>query len=126
MHDGSGGWAGRQITGAVVAVAGVPLLPNISTAKQRCHPERSRRISPTCVASSALVRSLDCARDDIAIRSGGSSSCSEAETKLIQRQSFRIQFEIDFHVVVPAGTNSARQRIYLSHVLANFRHRFVN
>src|SRR3954470_4313528 len=32
----------------------------------RCHPERSRRTSPTCVTRSAFVRSLDCARDDIA------------------------------------------------------------
>jgi hypothetical protein len=37
------------------------------TAQKRCHPERERRISPTCVMCSALVRSLDCARDDMAM-----------------------------------------------------------
>src|SRR3954462_12278723 len=31
-----------------------------------CHPERSRRTSPTCVTCSAFARSLDFARDDIA------------------------------------------------------------
>src|SRR6266576_5757398 len=50
-----------------------PVIPNVLTQsrsepfKPRCHPERSRRTSPTCVTCPAFVRSLDFARDDIAM-----------------------------------------------------------
>jgi hypothetical protein len=43
------------------------LLRGAAKGPQRCHAERSRSASPTCVTSSAFGRSLDFARDDIAM-----------------------------------------------------------
>src|SRR5204863_2247839 len=44
------------------AIKSLLLIPSPSD----CHPERSRRTSPTRVIYSAIERSLDFARDDIA------------------------------------------------------------
>src|SRR5947199_10847307 len=38
---------------------------------QSCHPERSRRTSPTWITYAAFERSLDYARDDIAMLGSG-------------------------------------------------------
>ena len=51
-----GGWVGRCLP-----------LPLAGQYPKRCHAERSRSTPPTCVTYSASVRSLDVARDDIAI-----------------------------------------------------------